>query len=487
MEKQERSLENKVIGGLAWKFMESTCAQLVTFVVSIVLARLVPPSDYGIIAMVTIFITIANVFVTSGFGNALVQKQDADNIDFSTVFYFELIFSIIIYVIVFILAPVVAKFYGQPIITPVMRVLALKLILAGVNSVQHAFISKKMLFRKFFLSTIVGTIVSAIVGISMAYMGYGIWALVAQYLVNSTMDTIILWITVKWRPIRCFSATRLVPLINFGWKLLVDQLLSSVYENLRSMVIGKAYTSQDLAFYSKGIQIPGLIVNNINASISSVLFPTLSKLQGNKEALKKGLKKSIRIGSLLLSPILIGMYVCSYAIIIILLTDKWIECIPYLKIACIYYLFFPITTANLEALLAIGKSDISLQLTIIKRIVGVVLVFISIKFGVIAVALSDLVVVLLAVALNTIYISKYLNYSMFDQIKDVLPSYISSLLMGMGVYFIRNYMAEPNTIIALMIQVMVGIILYIFFSLIINREDISYLFFKLKNFIKKEV
>lgn len=479
------NLENKVISGLFWKFAERISAQLVTFVVSIILARLLSPSDYGIITMVTVFITIANVFVVSGFGNSLIQKKNADNIDFSTVFYFNILFSIAVYLVMFFCAPIVANFYDMPILSPVLRVLSLKLILAGINSVQQAYVSRHMLFYRFFWSTLIGTIVSAVVGIAMAYNGFGVWSLVAQYLTNSLIDTCVLWITVKWRPQRIFSARRLIPLISFGWKLLLDQLLTSIYNNLKSMVIGKVYTTNDLAFYSKGVQFPDLLVTNINSSISSVLFPALSKLQDDRVALKKALQKSIRTSSFLLSPALCGLFAIAPVFINLLLTEKWIECVPYLRIACVYFMFFPMTTANLEALLALGKSDISLKLTIIKRIVGIVLIAVTIKYGVLAIAISELLVVVLAVFLNAYYISRYLDYSVWKQLKDVLPSYFSSSLMCVFVIKIGCIFSYTGNIQCLLIQIGAGFISYLLMARLFNNNDLSYFINKLSKFIKR--
>ena len=244
----ENTLRRKVLTGMFWRFGERICAQLVTFVVSIVLARILDPSHYGIISMITIFITIANVFVTDSFGKALVQKKDANSADFSSVFYFNILFSWIVYAVVYVIAPYIASFYNEPLLTPTMRVLALQLPLAGVNSVQQAYVSKNMLFKRFFWSTLIGTVVSGFVGIGMAVAGLGVWALVGQSLTNSVMDTVVLWFTVRWRPTREWSWKKLTELLSFGWKMLLTSLVNSLYDNLRSFIIGKSYTSAGLAF-----------------------------------------------------------------------------------------------------------------------------------------------------------------------------------------------------------------------------------------------
>lgn len=475
----ESNLSNKVINGLFWKISERISAQLVTFVVSIILARLLSPSDYGLITMVTIFITIANVFVVSGFGNALIQKKDIDNIDYSTVFYFNIGFSVFLYFVMFLIAPYIASFYKMPILTIVLRVLSVKIILAGINSVQQAYVSRNMLFKRFFWSTFLGTIVSAFVGIYMAYSGFGVWALVAQYLTNSAIDTLVLWCTVKWRPEFVFNIERLIPLIRFGWKVLLDQLLSSIYDNLKSIVIGKVYTSTDLAYYSKGVQFPNLLVTNINSSIGSVLFPALSKLQDCKQEMVKGLKRSIRLSSFFLTPALLGLFAVAPSFITILLTDKWLSCVPYLRIACVYFMFFPITTANLQALLAIGRSDIVLRLTLVKRIFGILLIFVTLRYGVWMIAFSDLLVVLLSVFLNTYYNSKLLGYKTKEQIVDVLPSYVCSVLMCIVVWLIGKIEIQ-GLITTLVIQIILGALVYLILSLLINRDDFKYCIDKVK-------
>lgn len=318
--------------------------------------------------MVTIFIDIANVFVSSGFGLALVQKKNADNKDFSTVFYFNIIFSCILYLIIFSLAPNISKFYGNQLLSPVIRVMAIKLPLAGINSVQNAYVERKMLFKKFFYSTLIGTIVSAIVGIILAYRGFGVWALVFQYIVNSTCDTLILWFTVKWRPEIYFSIKRMKNLFGFGWRMLLSSLINTIYMQLRSLIIGRVYTTQDLAYYNQGRKMPNLFVTNICSTIDSVLFPTMSKSQNDIVKLKKMVRKSIKISSYFMWPIMLGMFVISETLVRLILTEKWIPCVPFMRIACIQLALIPIQTSNLQAIKALGKSSLYLKLEIIKKL-----------------------------------------------------------------------------------------------------------------------
>lgn len=286
---------NNVLKNFIWRFAERCGAQLVTFIVSIVLARILAPEDYGKIALITVFTTILQVFVDSGLGTALIQKKNADELDFSSVFYFNFVVCIILYIGMFLAAPFIAQFYNDLSLTPIIRVISLTIIISGVKGIQQSYVSKNMLFKRFFYSTLGGTVFSAALGIGMAWAGAGVWAIVAQQLSNTAIDTLILWITVKWRPKKMFSWKRLKSLLSFGWKMLVSSLLETVYTNIRSLIIGKMYSSSDLAFYNQGDKLPNVIVNNINTSIDSVLLPTLSKEQDDKERVKNMTRRAIKV------------------------------------------------------------------------------------------------------------------------------------------------------------------------------------------------
>ena len=393
--------KKSVIGNFIWRFAERCGAQLVTFIVSIVLARILDPKDYGTIALVTVFTTILQVFVDSGLGTALIQKKDADDLDFSSVFYFNFIVCIILYVGMFIAAPYIALFYKDTTLTPVIRVISLTIVISGVKGIQQAYVSKNMLFKRFFFSTIGGTIFSAVLGIAMAYMGYGVWALVAQQLSNTAIDTLILWLTVKWRPKKMFSYERLKGLFSFGWKLLISSLLDTAYNNLRNLIIGKLYSSSDLAFYNQGEKFPKVIVMNINASIDSVLLPTMSVEQDNPERIKQMTRRAIKTSTYVMAPLMMGLAFCAEPIVRLVLTDKWIFCIPFLRIFCITYMFWPVHTANLNAINAMGRSDWFLRLEIIKKIVGLAILLSTMWFGVMAMAYSLLLSSVLSQIINS--------------------------------------------------------------------------------------
>lgn len=474
---------SKVFGGLIWRFAERCGAQLVGFVISVILARLLDPSAYGTIALITVFTTILQVFVDSGLGNALIQKKNADDLDFSTVFYTNIVFCTLLYVIICACSPLIAKFYNNSSMVPLIRVLSLTVLISGVKNVQQAYVSRHMLFKRFFFSTLGGTIAAAVIGIAMAYMGYGVWALVAQQVINLAIDTIILWITVKWRPRRMFSFNRLKVLYSFGWKLLVSSIIDTVYTDIRQLIIGKMYSSADLAFYNKAKQFPTIIVNNINTSIDSVLLPAMSDVQDEKARVKAMTRRSIKTSVYIMAPLMMGLAFVAEPLISLILTDKWLPCVPFLRIFCITYMFRPIHTANLNAIKALGRSDLFLKLEILKKTVGVILLLSTMWFGVMAMAYSLLVSTIASQIINSWPNRKLLGYSYLDQLKDILPGIFLAVFMGFCVSFVE-LLGLPN-ILTLAIQVVAGAVIYIAGSFILKLDSFQYLFGIIKPVIVK--
>ncbi|MBS6764915.1 MAG: lipopolysaccharide biosynthesis protein [Clostridium sp.] len=449
-----------VFSNFIWRFLERFGAKGVEFIVSILLARLLAPDVYGTIALVTVFTTILNVFVDSGFGNALIQKKDADELDFSSVFYFNIVICSLLYIGMFFAAPLIAQFYDMPDLTPVVRVLSLTLIISGVKNIQQAYVSKNMLFKRFFFATLGGTLAAAIVGIAMAYVGLGVWALVAQQLVNATIDTVILWITVKWRPKAKFSFQRLCTLLNYGWKLLASSLLDTVYKNVRQLVIGKFYSAEDLAFYNQGNKYPNLLTSNINSSIDSVLLPVMSKEQDDVNRVRSMTRRSIQTSIFIMAPIMCGMCATASKLISIVLTDKWLPCVPFFQVFCITYIFYPVHTANLNAIKALGRSDVYLKLEIVKKIEGAVILLATVWFGPFVMAASGLITTWISQMINAWPNKRLLNYSYKQQLFDFMPSLLLAGAMGVIVFYCGMFLPFSN-IINLVIQVAIGVIIYI--------------------------
>ena len=481
-----KSSKESISSNLIWRLMERFGAQGVTFVVSIILARLLDPDVYGTVALVTVFTSIMQVFVDSGLGNALIQKMEADDIDFSSVFYFNIVFCILLYIFMFFLAPIISNFYNRGDLVPILRVLSLTIIISGLKNVQQAYVSRNMMFKKFFFSTLGGTLGAAIIGIWMAYAGFGVWALVAQNLLNVLIDTIVLWFTVKWRPVKKFSFGRLKSLFSYGWKLLTAQLVDTIYEDFRSLIIGKYYSSSDLAYYNRGKQLPQLAVTNINTAIDSVLFPSMSMEQNNLERVKAMTSRAVKTTSYVITPIMIGLAVCAEPLVIILLTDKWLPSVTYMRIFCFGMALTPILLANLNAIKAIGRSDIYLKLEIVRKCVGFVTLFSMMWFGVKAIAYSYLLNCVINVIVNSMPNKKLLNYGFFEQAKDIIPSYLLSILMGALVYCVTflNLDAVPT----LSIQILLGVAIYISTSAVLKIDSFRYIYsstFQKFNWLRK--
>lgn len=462
----------KITSNLLWRLFERFGAQGVTLIVSIVLARKLDPSVYGMVALVTVITTILQVFVDSGLGTALIQKKNVDNLDFSTVFYFNLIVCGILYLGLFLLAPYIASFYKMTELTAVIRVLGVVLIISGLKNIQNAFVSRNLIFKKYFFSTLGGTVSAAIVGIYMAYNGMGIWSLVAQNLINQLVGTGILWITVKWRPIKQFSITRLKILYSYAWKLLLSSLLDTIWNQLRQLIIGKKYSSSDLAYYNKGNEYPNYATIALNSSIDSVLLPVMSQEQDNPQAIKEMTRKAIKISSYILWPIMMGLAACAGSLVSVFLTDKWLPSVPYLMIFSIVYAFYPIHTANLNAIKALGRSELFLILEIIKKIVNLVIILCTMWNGVLYLALGAIVGSIFSQLINSWPNRKLLNYHYKEQILDILPYIGLSVLMAIIVYSI-NWIGMVNWM-TLIIQILVGSIFYIAISWILKLDAFIY-------------
>lgn len=472
-------LKKQIISGLFWKFGERFLAQGVSFIVSLVLARMLLPEEYGIVALVLVFINLANVFVTNGLGETLIQKPDAKQSDFSTMFYCSLFFSIVLYFILFFSSPLIAKFYDNSQLILVLRVLGLQVPLSSVNAIQQAYVSKHMLFKKFFYSTIGGTIFSGIIGIILAYNGAGIWSLVFQYMSNTVVNTLILFFSVKWYPTLEFDKNSASSLLSFGWKLVAAQFMNQLYVELKNLFMGKVYTPADLASYNKGEQFPSVLVMNINSAISSVLFPAMSIANQEEGKLKELTRQSIMMSSYVVFPIVTGLIAVSKPMIRLLLTEKWLSCVPFLQVSCLFWMFQPSQTANVQAIKAVGRSDICLKLETIKKIIGISLLLISIQISPIAVAIANAIFAGISALINIIPNRKLINYGVKEQFVDVLPSLILSFAMLILISpIIKIGFSDFITII---LQIILGVVIYILGSYFFKIEAFDYIFKNLKN------
>lgn len=473
------------ISGFGWSYVERMLAQIVSFGVSVVLARLLGPEAYGTLSLVNIFISIASAIALTGFGSALIQKKEADNLDFSSALYFSFSISVAAYMVLFLIAPLIARFFNVEAIIPLLRVLSLSLVIASVNTVQHAYVIRKMQFRLFFISTVCGSLVSATVGILMAYNGYGVWTLVAQYLSNSIVNVAVLAFISDWRPEMHFSLSRIKTIYSFGWKIIVASAVDAIYRQSRSIAIGKKYTSTDLAFYDKGLQFPSLLITNIDSSIANVLMPTLSSVQDDRKRVKEMVRRSIKTSSTLLFPLLIGLSVCSKPIILLLLTEKWASCIPYMQLLCLALMMKPVQTSNLQGILAIGRSDAYLSLQLLQKAIGVLIIAITVVFftSPLSIAASEIIAYILFAVIIAYPNKRLLNYSLKEQLQDIVPQLILAMCMG-GIVSVISLIGL-SMLFTLTLQIVMGASIYIVGARAFKIEAFMYLWNLMRSYLVK--
>lgn len=463
--------------------MERGGSQGVQFFVQIVLARLLSPGQFGAIALVMVFVNLAQVFVQSGFNTALIQKKDADEVDFCSVFYLSLGVAGALYILIFLTSPLIASFYNDPMLTPVLRVLSLTLFFGAYNSIQNAYIARNLMFKKLFTSSLGAMLFSGILGIIAAYQGLGIWALVIQQLCNQIAITVILMFVVDWKPKLIFSFDRVKTLFSYGGKLLASQLLNVLYMDLRTLIIGRIHSPSMLGYYNRGRQFPQVIVSNIDGSIQSVMLPTLASHQDNRQRVKQMMRRAIVSSSFLIFPMMIGMAVVAESLVRVVLTDKWLPAVPFLQIFCMSYALMPIHTANLQAINALGRSDIFLKLEIVKKITGLIILAISLPFGVYAIAIGQVVSGIISTFINAFPNKKLLDYSYVEQWRDIVPSMLTAALMGFVVYLFNfvGLVAWQQ----LILQVVVGVVVYTGLAKVFKLQSFAYLITTITEILKQ--
>ena len=456
----ENEMKNKVAKGLFWKLLENGGAQAVQFVVAILLARLLTPAEYGVVGIIMIFITIANVFVQSGFSTALVQKKNADASDFSSVCYFELALSVVLYVILYLAAPNIAEFYDIAELKEIVRVLAVVLFPGAVISVQTAYVSRNLEFKGLFISTLAASLVSGVVSIGMAKAGFGVWAMVGQQIIYYFALMVVLFFTVSWKPANLFSFEKLRSLFSFGWKLLCASLLDTVFNNLYGLLIGKIYNEELLGSYNRGEQFPKLIATNLGAAIQAVLLPAFSAKQDDLGEVKNMVRKAIQLSSFVVLPMLLGLFAVADTLVLVLLGEQWLICVPFLRITCITYCFWPIHITNLQAINAVGRSDIFLKLEVVKKGLSVIALLIGIQFNVYIMVAIKAFQDFLCTFVNAAPNKKLLGYSIVDQWKDVMPPVILSSIMCAVVIAAGKWLVFMPLLVRLLVQILIGVVTY---------------------------
>ncbi len=486
IEQEPKKISTRTITkGFLWKLLERLGVQGTQFLLQIFLARLLTPEDYGVLAMLLIFITLSNVFIQAGFNTALIQNKEVTEDDYSSVFWISLTIAVFLYIIIFFSAPAIADFYKMPdIITP-LRVLALVLIPGAFNSIQLAKVNRVLDFKKVFYSNLLGIILSGIVGIILALMGWGLWSLVGQYLLNIVFACIIMFFSIRWVPRFIFNIKRIRVLFSFGWKLLVSSLLDTLYSNIRSLVVGKRYDSGTLGFYNRGRHFPIFIIYAVNSAVQSVMLPAMSSEQDDKDRVKAMARRSITLSSYIIFPMMAGLAGIAIPLVSLLLTDKWLPCVPYLQIYCFTLAFYPVHSCNLQAINAMGRSDIFLKLEIIKKLIGMTALIIAVVYfdTPIAIAMTGMFTVFISCFINAYPNKKLIGYSYFEQMRDILPSFLCAITMFIAVFLIGKL--PLHNIVLLPLQVVSGTVIYLALSIFFKLEIFEYLLKFIKGFIGK--
>mgnify|MGYP003081519818 FL=1 len=465
------SLKQATTKGLFWSSVERFSNQGVQFVFSIILARLLSPSDYGIIAMVTIFFAVAQSFVDSGFSNALVRKTDRVEEDLSTSFYFNIGVGIIAYIVLFLIAPLVANFYNQPILSPIIRITGLGVILNSLCVVQQALFTIKIDFKSQAKITLSATVISGIVGIILAYQGYGIWALVWQGVVSSIVRMGLLWLMSKWRPRTGFSKSSFNYLFGYGSKLLASGLLDTIYNNIYPIVIGKFYTPAQLGNYSRALGWAQLPSANITSILQRVTFPVLSTIQDDTLRLQNSYRRLLKLSAFIVFPLMTGLAAIASPLVRVVLTAKWDGCVLYLQILCFALMLYPIHAINLNLLQVKGRSDLFLRLEIIKKIIGVVILIITIPLGITAMCLGMVFSSIICLIVNTYYTSRFIDVGLLTQLKDLRIILINSLVMGGGIYILTSFIDIEG--LKLVMGIVIGFLLYFIESFYFSKAELQ--------------
>lgn len=466
---QQESLKNKTIKGVGWSAADALLGQGVTFIVGLVLARLLSPDEYGLIGICLIFTTVLNGIVDSGFSNALIRKKKVTDEDYNTMFTTNMAISIVLYVLLFISAPLVSDFFHRIELTALVRVTGLILFLNALSITQVTILTKNIDFKTKTKASLVSAIISGVIGIAMAFMGYGVWSLVAQQLSKQLLYTLCLWVLSKWWPKFTFYKDSFKYMWGFGWKLLASGILNNVWNQLYQVVIGRCYTSSTLGHYTRANEYASIFSSNLTLIVQRVSYPVLAEIQDDKERMVQGYRKVIKVTMFVTAVCMISLGAVSEPLIYTLIGTKWHEAATYLPLICISMSLYPLHAINLNILQVLGRSDIFLYLEILKKIVGIVPIVIGIFCGIYYMLLASILTGVISLYLNTWYTGKTLNYSFWKQLRDIAPSYFTALVIALAVYFLK-YLSLPYYVV-LMLQIIVGLVACITISEIFKFDE----------------
>ena len=470
-------LKQKTASGLKWSAFERFSTQGISFIIGIIIARILTPADYGIIGMIAIFTGISGVFVGAGFGAALIRKQDRTDIDFSTVFYYNLFVSLFFYSILFICAPLIAKFYDTPILIPITRVVSLNIVIGAIGAIQSTKLNIAIDFKTQTKISLIAVTITGSIGIFLAYNGFGVWALVFQGLASTLISTGLLWYFIGWKPKWAFSVNSFKDLFGFGSKLMLSGLLDTIYQNIYQVVIGKKFSAADLGFYTRAIGFVQLPSSNITGVIQRVTFPVLSEMQSDIHRLANNYRKLLKMSAFVIFPMMMLLAALGEPLIKIVLTDKWLPAVPLIQALCFSYMLYPIHAINLNLLQVKGRSDLFLRLEIIKKILITIVLFATAPFGVLIMCYGIILTSVLALIINTHYTGKLIQIGFLTQIKDMLPILLLSFASGVMAYLPSLILKENFS--QLIAGGLTGSIFFIGISWLFNFDELT----ETKNFL----
>lgn len=482
----DENLKKKTINGMLWQFLQKVSGQLVSFVISVILARILSPSDYGMVALAGMFLGLMGIFSNGGLGPALIQKKKVDEEDYNTMFVTQLVFASILYVIIFFSAPFFAGFFktvdSQQLVA-VIRVMALTMPLGALAGVQNSVVTRRLMFKWYFYTNFVSLAVSATIGLYMAYHGYGAWALVAQGISSTVTSTIVIFCLLDWHPKFSFSYSRFKPLFRQGLKYMGTSFIGTATSQLKGYALGLKYSAADLAYYNRGEGIPNLLCDNIDSTIQSVLFPSLAQIQDDKDAVRNALRRAIRISTFILMPMLFGLAAVSDKVVILVFTEKWAPSIPFMQVLCFCLAVGIMCNVNLQALKAIGKIGLMLKLEFVKKPIMLLVILGTMMISPLAIAWGILFFNIFVYFVNSYPNKKCIGYSYKQQLMDVGPNFMMAFLMSLGVFLVGRL--DLNIYVLLPLQIVIGIIVYILMSVITKNDSMVYVTNYLRNKYRK--
>lgn len=465
------SLKKKAIKGVAWTSLNKVLNLGFGFVIGVILARLLSPSDYGLLAMIAVFNAIAFAFLDSGFGNALIRKPNLTEDDNTTAFFFNLVAGVVLFGIIWVIAPWVSAFYDKPILTPLLRAEGSLLIVSSFKIVQNTQLTRALNFKAKMIIRVVSNILGGASGIISAYCGLGVWALVVMHVADAIISLILLWIISPWRPRGKWSKKSFNYLWGYGSKLLASGLLDTIYGNIYPIIIGKFYSAADLGQYSRAQGYAAMPSQSLTGVIQQVTFPVLSQIQDDDQRLAGSYRRMLRFTVFIVFPIMIGMAVLAHPLVIALVTDKWAQCVPYLQIICFSSMWYPVHAINLNLLQVKGRSDLFLRLEIIKKALITVVVFVCVPFGIIGICCGSVFTSLACLAINTYYTGKLINVGFVRQMMDMTPTLLASLAMGAVVYF--AVMPFGSDVVKLAVGIPLGMVIYLAIAKVFKMPELQ--------------